>query len=235
MGRKRTSKIWDVPEQEFKETFYSSHTLTEMLTRFGLSATGGANFKILKQRIAEDGLDLSILIEKERAKRKRQFAKLHEVQTIPLEEILVENSTYNCTSSLKSRLLKEGLLEDKCAICGQENSWNGKPLSLQLDHKNGNHTDNRIENLHILCPNCHSQTDTYAGKANKREYFCSECGDKITKHSKSGRCLKCVAKSRRKVARPSKEVLLRLTEEFGFCEVGRRYGVTDNAIRRWLE
>ena len=64
---------------------------------------------------------------------------------------------------IKGKLIREGLKENKCEICGLINEWNGKPLVLQLHHINGNHTDNRLENLQILCPNCHSQTDTYCG------------------------------------------------------------------------
>ena len=64
---------------------------------------------------------------------------------------------------MKARLIKEGYIEYKCAICGIKD-WLGQPLSLQLDHINGINDDHRLENLRLLCPNCHSQTDTYAGK-----------------------------------------------------------------------
>ena len=67
---------------------------------------------------------------------------------------------------LKQKLLKENLIENKCAICGI-NEWLGQPIVLQLHHINGDNTDNRIENLQLLCPNCHSQTDNYCGNANK--------------------------------------------------------------------
>lgn len=80
-----------------------------------------------------------------------------------LEEILVENSSYANISCLKSRLIKEGVMEYKCAICGLT-EWRGEKISLQLHHKNGDNKDHRIENLEFLCPNCHSLTDTYAGK-----------------------------------------------------------------------
>ena len=84
----------------------------------------------------------------------------------PIEEILIKNSTYLSTGHLKERLLNEGLLEYKCSECGI-NSWKDKPLSLQIDHKNGDSSDNRLENLCLLCPNCHSQTETYCGKKKK--------------------------------------------------------------------
>lgn len=82
---------------------------------------------------------------------------------IPLAKILVENSTYK-SSKLKRRCIEAGLLEDKCFECGNGPVWNKKPLVLQLDHINGVRSDNRIENLRILCPNCHTQTPTYAAK-----------------------------------------------------------------------
>ena len=84
----------------------------------------------------------------------------------PLDEILVKNSTYN-RFHLKKRLLKQNLLENTCAICGCQPIHNGKPLVLVIDHINGVHNDNRINNLRMLCPNCHSQTDTFSGRNKK--------------------------------------------------------------------
>jgi 5-methylcytosine-specific restriction endonuclease McrA len=85
---------------------------------------------------------------------------------LPIEEFLTENSSCSRTN-LKRRLLREGLLENVCHICGQLPEWNGKPLVLQLDHINGISNDNRLENLRIICPHCHSQTENFAGKNNK--------------------------------------------------------------------
>jgi len=69
---------------------------------------------------------------------------------------------------LKYYLLKQGLLPNTCALCPQGPEWNGKPLVLVLDHINGVNNDNRLENLRLLCPNCNSQTDTFAGRNVRR-------------------------------------------------------------------
>lgn len=88
--------------------------------------------------------------------------------TRPFEDILVEHSTYSSTHNLKRRLIRAGLLEEKCVWCGLTDTWNGKMLVLQLDHINGISNDHRLENLRLLCPNCHSQTETYCARNLKR-------------------------------------------------------------------
>jgi Zn finger protein HypA/HybF involved in hydrogenase expression len=85
---------------------------------------------------------------------------------IPLEDILIENSDYH-SHKLKLRLIKEGIKEHKCEKCNLT-EWLGKSIPIELEHRNGNSRDHRFENLEILCPNCHAQTDTYKSK-NKRK------------------------------------------------------------------
>ena len=80
-----------------------------------------------------------------------------------LEEVLTENSPVT-RKVLITYLAKYNVLDYKCAICGNIGEWNGISLTLQIDHINGIRNDNRKENLRWLCPNCHSQTDTYCGK-----------------------------------------------------------------------
>ena len=81
-----------------------------------------------------------------------------------LSKILVQNSTWTNTYHLKNRLFKEGIKEQKCECCGLT-EWQGMPIALELHHVNGIKNDLRIENLQILCPNCHALTDNYRGKS----------------------------------------------------------------------
>lgn len=151
------SKIYQVSDEEFKNIVSNANSYSDCLRALGLGTNGGSSTDILKRRIKE--LDCSIDHFNQTNKKSYQ-AKYS------LEEILVENSSYANIASLKKRLIKEKVLEYKCAICGLT-EWVNKPISLQLDHINGINNDHRIENLRFLCPNCHSQTDTFAGK-NKR-------------------------------------------------------------------
>lgn len=163
-----------------------------------------------------------------------------------LDDILIENSTYSSSNHLKERLYKEGLKEKKCEICGQDENWNGKKMSLILDHINGINNDNRIENLRIVCPNCNATLETHCRgnrylkkketiekeKKKKKEYFC-KCGTKIKKTSK--KCIKCHNMEQRKVNRPSYDILVQEIEEFGLEGTGRKYGVTGNSIKKWIK
>jgi hypothetical protein len=92
---------------------------------------------------------------------RRRGAIVSRPQAMPLEKLL---SGRRNRSHLKQRLIRLGLKQERCEICGISDWW-GKPLSLALHHINGDGDDNRLENLELLCPNCHSQTDNFAGRA----------------------------------------------------------------------
>ena len=147
------SKIWEIPEDEFKAIVAHSTSITDILRKLGVS-WGGDTRQTLQKRIEMLHLDTSHL---------SAWKEFEPENKIPLEEILVENSTYKRTH-LKKRLVENNLLEYRCAICGLEPQWEGKDLVLWLDHINGVKDDHRLENLRFLCPNCHSQTETFAGK-----------------------------------------------------------------------
>lgn len=155
----KKSKVYNFSDEEFKDIIENSYSFAECARKIGLSVDGKNASIQIKKRSAELGLSLDHFDPMKAAHNKTQYS---------LEEILVENSTYRNSDRLKKRLLNEGLLTYECVICRNKGVWNGEPLALQLDHINGNHFDNRIENLRLLCPNCHSQTSNFSGKnANK--------------------------------------------------------------------
>ena len=87
-------------------------------------------------------------------------------RTIPLEELLVENTNWQ-SNKLRRRLLESNVKEHKCEVCSLS-TWNGRPIPLELDHISGDKTDNRLKNLRMLCPNCHAQTEHYRGRNMKK-------------------------------------------------------------------
>jgi hypothetical protein len=165
----------------------------------------------------------------------------------PLEEVLVEKSSYH-RGQLKRRLFDAGLKSRSCEMCGQGEQWHGMRMSLVLDHVNGVPDDNRFHNLRIVCPNCAATLDTHCGRHLPRERTCPGCNQPfepshIRHRYCSPSCWGTVATSRlrgvphpetRKVERPSLEQLLADLESMSCVAVGRKYGVSDNAIRKWL-
>jgi hypothetical protein len=168
-------------------------------------------------------------------------------QEIPLGDVLVEGSRYN-RYNLKRRLLAGGLLDPRCELCGQGELWHGRRMSLVLDHVNGVSNDNRIENLRIVCANCAATLDTHCGRNLPRERVCPGCREPFVprdiRHRYCsekcwGRVLSATLRgvprpATRKVERPSYEQLMADVQSMGFLAIGRKYGVSDNAVRKWI-
>lgn len=155
---------------------------------------------------------------------------------------MVINSTYS-TTNLKYRLYDENLKERKCELCGQTEDWQGKHMSLILDHINGINDDHRLVNLRIVCPNCNATLPTHSGKnvgnskykniinGNVIKKYCG-CGKII--ENKVNKCNNCDSYKQRKVDRPPLEQLISEVIELGYSGTGRKYNVSDNAIRKWI-
>lgn len=118
----------------------------------------GGNYLKVKELIKDNNIDVSHFSSEPWNKGKK--IKSESYYYTDLKDLLVENSPHRTSSKLKNRLFKEGLKQERCECCGLVD----KTITLELHHINGNPTDNRLENLQILCPNCHSKTSNFRGK-----------------------------------------------------------------------
>lgn len=233
-------------EEEARRAIAESASWAEALRRLGYCHTG-ANPRTLRKWAHRWG----IAVEHFDPDAARIEALRRHNTKVPLAQVLVEGSIYS-RSNLKRRLYEEGLKRQQCELCGQGELWYGKRISLILDHINGVRNDNRIENLRIVCPNCAATLETHCG-ANKRgspklpafrrcalcdrrfapkywdHRYCSRsCGSRACQE------IGLPQPSRRRVERPNGTQLLREVHAVGYRAVGRKYGVSDNAIRKWL-
>lgn len=147
---------------EIENAVLGAQSLKEVLDNLGLRAAGG-NYSQLKKWLKFYGIDPPLYNGRTKTETAILFNRLSD------EDIFVENSTYLNGTHIKKRLVNMGWKYECMGIdCPNPNPvWRGKPLVLHLEHKNGIHCDNRLDNLEFLCPNCHTQTDTYAGRKRK--------------------------------------------------------------------
>ncbi|GAB2488463.1 hypothetical protein GCM10027265_45740 [Jatrophihabitans fulvus] len=153
-GRPGRVRSWT--DGQLADAVRNSTTVAQVLRRLGYAPSGGVQ-RFINQHFRRLGLDTSHFVGQSWGKGRRNP---NGFKARPLDEILVANSTYVSSGNLRRRLIMAGLKEARCERCGLD-EWCGKPLPLTLDHINGDPTDNRLENLRILCPNCHAQTDTW--------------------------------------------------------------------------
>lgn len=245
-----------------------NYSIAECLRKLNLRPAG-ANYKWFKLFVKSNNIDISHFTG-----QGWSFGKKLGIsnRAKKLDEILIKNSTFTSSNHLKKRLIREGIKKCICEICNNS-IWNKKPIPLELEHVNGDNTDNRLENLKIICPNCHAQTPYYRGKNKlsslnerrelnrvkfgeiltnnvddnpepsskkrkgvetlRREPKLCSCGKKI--NYKSNKCRECDFLDR-KSNRPSPLQLLQDFEELkNFVQVGKKYGVSDNSVRKWLK
>lgn len=247
-----------INRDELKNITDNCTSWTEVLTYFkenyGYKKISGN--ATIKKKCIDYGIDFSHF------KRKYIERNINIRSKKDINEFLVKNCTVS-SGHLKKRLYSEKLLEEKCYSCGIGNIWNNKPITLHLEHIDGDHFNNEITNLTILCPNCHSQTSTYAIKNKSKEIlnfinkpiepiklnleakmtkekgtFCKDCDKEISKNAV--RCIRCAGiennKDRKKVVdRPSIEQLKEDLKTMSMVKVGQKYGVSDNSIRKWIK
>jgi hypothetical protein len=231
-------------EKQAREAVASSLCYSEALQKLGLRPAGG-NHRVFRKyvdeiwRIPTDHFDPQrVRIAKLKANRPQR--------PIPLELVRVSGSSYSRTK-LKQRLYESGLKTRNCELCDQGEDWRGGRMSLILDHVNGVPDDNRIENLRIVCPNCAATIETHCGRKNRLPpQACAMCGNSFTPRYRRQRycSVACGMRhpkgrhaprpERRKVERPSYEQLMADVGSMSFVAIGRNYGVSDNAVRKWI-
>jgi hypothetical protein len=230
-------------EQTARAAVETSLSYSEALRKLGLRPAGG-NHKLFRRYVDEVWKIPTSHFDQARVRTQ----SLRQRVAIPLVEVLVEGSSYS-RHSLKARLYEAGLKYRRCEVCGQGELWRGESMSLILDHINGVPDDNRLENLRILCPNCNATLDTHCGRKNvttPRTRNCELCGREFAPKYRGHAYCSSACGSRhanrhrkprpesRKVERPSYEQLLKELSEMSVLAVGRKYGVSDNAVRKWL-
>lgn len=145
----------EISLNEFIEICNNCTSFSELMKRLGYTNNRGNSFIGLKKFIKENNIDIS------------HFKTHGGGKYIEDNQLFVKDSSYTNMTKMKCRIIKNNLIEYKCSICGIS-KWNGKDLVLQLDHINGDNRDNRLENLRFLCPNCHSQTETFCKRKSSR-------------------------------------------------------------------
>jgi len=143
-----------------------SRSLAEVLRDLGVRPTGG-NYRYVTARIRVLGIPTGHFLGQGWSKGQSEESDVGVASSTrgrkrTDDEVFVENSPETCGARLLRRLLRLGR-PYRCATCNVS-EWRGKPLGLHVDHVNGVNNDNRLDNLRLLCPNCHSQTDTYCNK-----------------------------------------------------------------------
>ena len=215
-------------DEEFKNIVKQSSSMKEISTKIGYTATSGDSLARIRKRI--DFLNLST----------EHFSEMNK-RTVKRNEdnIFIENSTAN-QSTLRRWYKKGEYTPYICSICGQEPIWQGKDLTLILDHINGSNHDDRLENLRWVCPNCNQQLDTTNGKNlrnknkdNKILNYCIDCGKEISRGAM--RCISCEQERRHSEKPITREELKRLIRTTPFTKIGEQFGVSDNAIRKWCD
>jgi|LakMenE01Jun11ns_1017448.scaffolds.fasta_scaffold9744434_2 hypothetical protein len=221
-------------KEKIEQFVKESKTISEVLNKIGYAKSGAA-FKQFIKYSKENNIDISDLL----LPKKGTFNGIPRAKTI--EEVATQNSSFS-RKDLKKKIIKLGLKKYECEECGHPPLWRGKEIHLILDHINGINNDNRLENLRFLCPMCNATLDTHGGKNNRIYKDCQECGkkyfgvnEKYCSMNCSSKYIARLNKKERKTNRPKFAQLMLEIEETSYVAVGKKYGVSDNTIRKWVK
>jgi hypothetical protein len=219
----------------------NSTSVTMVMRKLNLKIAGGTHSYISKL-LKKFNIDTSHFLG-----RASNFGKNHTGGRSKrlADTILVDNYIERERHKILKRALLELNVKHECVECGIGPIYNNKPITLQVDHINGDWSNNKIENLRFLCPNCHSQTPNHGGKKIKLNKTinkniqcnnCIDCKKPISKQAVRCKSCKAILQQSSTSKRPTKEILeINLIEtKHNICAIGRKYNVSDNAVRKWI-
>jgi hypothetical protein len=229
----RKSVVWTISKEDLQNLANECESIADILRKLGYSNhLNSALYRPLIKRMIEDDINITHIKLGRNSNAGKKFPKYTK------ESYMEKMESGSIKSINKPLLIKFDIIPHRqCSECNQNRFWNGKPLSLHLDHIDGDPSNNKTNNLRFICPNCHSQTETFCigNRKIKDKNKCRDCGIIITPLSE--RCQSCAAKlsnDKLKKFKPSKEELFRLVcvEKLPFVKIGKFFNVSDNAVRK---
>jgi hypothetical protein len=216
-----------------------STSVSEVCRKLGIPTHGGSNAH-LGRSIDRLGIDRSHFLGRAHS-RGKIIGSSH-----PTEEYLSNKRSIN-SNRLRLRLIKEGLKPDNCEKCGLSD-WLGVKLPLELHHIDCNHDDNRLDNLLVVCPNCHAiihkKISDSRPKIKARKKYRTTPMNREPKEQRIEKKPELIGNNvrvayprpnKRKIERPPYEQLLKEVSDTSYLATGKKYGVSDNAIRKWIK
>ena len=203
-----------------------SSSMADFMRRLGYARDSTLTRKSVLRVLDERGISLYFAVPPKKVRR-----------IIDSELFVYDINKCPSQSVIRTHYKAGNYSEYKCAICGLGPLWKEKPLTMILDHIDGDHHNNTLDNLRWVCPNCNQQLPTTnrrkpVEKKKKVIHRCIDCGVPI--YYKSLRCTDCYIKYRKENTDiPSKEIIYNLLLSKSFEEIGRIYGVTGNAVKKW--